>query len=360
MDIRSSARQHKRPEEEALLMVSQCSALQPQDRVRLLTQTPDAATLTGLTHLDVERRIGRPLRSQWNPRRLARGVSRLRWWLQGGSDRHLLWVGDQAYPEHLALVYDPPAILFGRGDLGALNYPRVGVVGTRRPDQTGLSAAAELGASLAASGVAVVSGLARGIDGAAHRGVIGAQTGHGEYGECDVSVTGAAAGAEADVAAGAAPAIAVLGCGIDRIYPVEHKELAGEIVARGGLLLSEYPPGTPPARYQFPARNRIVVGLSQVLVVVQAPSPSGALISAEFALAEGRDVLVHTVGRSWSGCRQLLDDGARLIETVGEVLQERILAEPADEARTAELLRRAQEAKLSLFAGLSTKQEEHR
>ena len=169
---------------------------------------------------------------------------------------------DRGFPSLLSAIYDPPPRLYLRGSRPELLAgPCVAVVGARSCSSYGAQVARSLARELAAAGVVVVSGLARGIDGEAHRGAL-------EAGGLTV---------------------AVLGCGIDRDYPRSHTELARRIAA-DGLIVSEYPAGIEPAPWRFPARNRIVAGLSLAVVVVEARERSGALITADFALEEGRDV----------------------------------------------------------------------
>jgi len=174
---------------------------------------------------------------------------------------------DARFPALLAAIHDPPAGLFVRGgaDPELLSRAAVAIVGARACSSYGAGVARLLGRELASAGLVVVSGLARGVDGEAHRGAL-----------------------EAGVGGGAT--VAVLGCGIDRIYPAAHVRLGGEIAERG-LIISEYAPGVPPAPWRFPARNRIVAGLAAVTIVVEAREGSGALITADFALEEGREVL---------------------------------------------------------------------
>jgi DNA processing protein len=168
------------------------------------------------------------------------------------------------FPPLLGAIFDPPPRLYVRGgaDDGVLALPAVAVVGARACSRYGAHVARALGRDLAAAGLVVVSGLARGIDGEAHRGALDA----------------------------GGTTIAVLGCGIDRDYPAAHAELARRIRERG-LVVSEYEPGVEPAPWRFPARNRIIAGLCAATVVVEARERSGALITADFALEEGRDVL---------------------------------------------------------------------
>ena len=171
---------------------------------------------------------------------------------------------DQGFPPLLGAIHDPPAGLFVRGaaEIELLGHAAVGVVGARSCSPYGAQVARMLGRELAASGLVVVSGLARGIDGEAHRGALDA----------------------------GGATVAVLGCGIDRDYPASHAELAARIRATG-LAVSEYAPGVEPAPWRFPARNRIIAGLCAATVVVEARERSGALITADLALEEGRDVL---------------------------------------------------------------------
>ena len=200
---------------------------------------------------------------------------------------------DAGFPDSLRAIYDPPAALYCRGDFedGA---PSIALVGSRRATPSGKIVAAEMAAELAAAGVTVVSGLARGIDGAAHRGAL--RTGK---------------------------TWAVLGNGLDQIYPPEHRKLAEDIV-RDGAVLSEYPPGTPPKPLHFPARNRLISGLSQAVVIVEAAARSGALITADFALEHGREVFAvpgPVRSRASVGCHRLLQQGAGLVTGAADVIE---------------------------------------
>lgn len=204
-------------------------------------------------------------------------------------------LGDPGYPALLARIYDPPRRLYLRGGHSELlEGPAVAVVGARSCSPYGAEVARSLGRELAAAGVVVVSGLARGVDAEAHRGAL---------------------------EAGGAT-VAVLGCGIDRDYPRSHAEFARRI-AEVGLIVSEYPPGTEPAPWRFPARNRIVAGLSLATIVVEARERSGALITADFALEEGREVLAvpgEITSRLSAGTNALLRSGATPLLGVEDVL----------------------------------------
>jgi DNA processing protein len=215
----------------------------------------------------------------------------------------ILHVGcpEPGFPARLAEIYDPPFGLFLRGDPDALariaEVPTVAVVGSRKATTAGLAFARALAHDLAERGAVVVSGLAAGIDAAAHEGALDAG-----------GVT-----------------IAVLGTGVDVVYPRRNRGLAERILARGGLLASEYWPGTPPAPWRFPARNRIVCGLSQAVVVIEAGRRSGALITADFALEAGRPVLAvpgPPAAESSAGCNGLIRAGAALCEGAEDVVAE--------------------------------------
>jgi DNA processing protein len=204
--------------------------------------------------------------------------------------------GGTGFPPLLAELHDPPARLYLRGGpTTVLARAAVAIVGARSCSPYGAQVARELARELAAAGVVVVSGLARGIDGEAHRGAL----------------------------AGGGLTVAVLGCGIDRDYPRAHAELARRI-AESGLVVSEYPPGVEPSPWRFPARNRIVAGLAKATVVVEARRRSGALITADFALELGRDVFAVpgeiTSGLS-EGTNDLIRQGAIPLLQAGDVLE---------------------------------------
>ena len=211
--------------------------------------------------------------------------------------------GAPDFPARLGAIYDPPARLYLRGTrVDLLHAPAVAVVGARSCSAYGRQVARWLGRELAAAGLVVVSGLARGVDGEAHRGAL--------------DVGGAT--------------VAVLGCGIDRDYPRAHAELARSI-ARNGLISSEYPPGTEPAPWRFPARNRIVAGLSLAVVVVEARERSGALITADFALEEGREVFAvpgEVTSALSAGSNELLRLGATPLLSPDDVLSSLGLQSP--------------------------------
>jgi DNA processing protein len=201
------------------------------------------------------------------------------------------------YPPLLREIYDPPVLLFYRGSLPDGGQGLAAVVGTRRPSSAAAAQAYRLGKEFGLFGVPVVSGLALGIDALAHRGNIEA----------------------------GAPGVAVLGSGPDQVYPLSNRGLARRILSGGGALVSEYPPGTEVRKWNFPARNRIISGLARLIVIVEAPAVSGSLITASFALEQGRDLLVAQAGVSSArgqGTARLAEDGAGVIGSAWEVLQE--------------------------------------
>jgi len=205
-------------------------------------------------------------------------------------------LGDARYPRLLSTITEPPPLLWLRGQAAALSKPGVALVGSRAATPYALAMARRLSQDLVAAGIVIVSGLARGVDSAAHAAAVSAR----------------------------GRTVGVLGCGIDRIYPAEHKDLALEMEAAGAVV-SEFPPGVPPLPHHFPLRNRIISGLSLAVVVVEAPEKSGALITASAAAEQGRDVLVvpgPAAGGRNRGGHLLLRDGAKVVETADDILQE--------------------------------------
>jgi len=243
----------------------------------------------------------------------------------------------KGYPALLRAIHDPPPQLWVRGpaDLGLFDGCCLAIVGARSCSAYGRSVARSLAREAAAAGAVVVSGLARGVDGEAHRGALDS----------------------------AGRTVAVLGCGIDRDYPAAHRQLAAGIVEAGGLIVSEYEPGIEPAPWRFPARNRIISGVSQLTVVVEARERSGALITADFALEQGRDVMAvpgEITSAMSAGTNGLLRQGATPMTRIEDVLvelglegarapkaaplselEEKILAAVVDQETTADEIARA-------------------
>jgi len=201
------------------------------------------------------------------------------------------------YPERLRLLNDAPPLLFTIGDNALLNSPQIAIVGSRNPSRIGAETAAEFARYFATLGLTVTSGLALGIDTASHEGALN----------------------------GGGPTIAVLGTGPDRVYPASNRNLAHQIVEKGGLLITEFAPATQPIAGNFPKRNRIISGLSLGILVVEAALKSGSLITARLATEQGREVFaipgsIHNpLAR---GCHRLIKEGAKLVETATDVLEE--------------------------------------
>ena len=221
-------------------------------------------------------------------------AAELRW--LGASDHHLVPFTDPKYPRLLRELDDRPLALYAAGNLDALGEPSLAAVGSRNPTRPGSDTAFELTRALAERGLTIVSGLAAGIDTAAHRGALTAQ-----------GVT-----------------IAVLGSGLDIIYPAVNRDLS-EAIRRDGLIVSEFPLGTPPRRTHFPQRNRIIAALAMGILVVEAAHGSGSLITARAAQSLGRPVfavpgsIYNPLSR---GCHELIKRGARLAETADDILSE--------------------------------------
>ncbi|XKG39477.1 DNA-processing protein DprA [Marinobacter sp.] len=200
------------------------------------------------------------------------------------------------YPEALSAIHDAPLVLYTRGDATLLQRSQIGIVGSRSASRTGLEHAAQFAAALSERGYLVTSGLALGVDGAAHAGALDAGF----------------------------PTIAVIGTGVDVVYPRQHQALT-ERIADEGLMVSELPPGTPARAAHFPQRNRIISGLSRGVLVVEASPRSGSLITARLALEQGREVFaipgsIHNPQAR--GCHQLIRQGATLVETVADIEEE--------------------------------------
>lgn len=222
-------------------------------------------------------------------------VERTAQWLQQ-PDCHLLVLGDPAYPQPWMELADPPLVLHARGRLALLGVGALAIVGSRHPTPQGADNAFQFAAALSEAGMVVVSGLAQGIDGAAHEGALSGPSG----------------------------TVAIVGTGLDRVYPRQHHALAGRI-ATEGLMLSEHVLGTPPLAPHFPQRNRLIAGLGRGTLVVEAALQSGSLITARLAMECGREVFaipgsIHSP--QVKGCHKLIKEGAKLVETTQDILDE--------------------------------------
>jgi DNA processing protein len=209
---------------------------------------------------------------------------------------HFLSRGGPGYPALLEQTFDPPLVLYARGNPRVLENPCIAIVGTRRPTYYGLQMAEGLASDLAQRGIAVVSGMARGIDAAAHRGCL-------EAGGLTV---------------------AVFGCGVDVIYPREHQQLSREIL-KEGVILSEFPPGTSPSPQNFPVRNRIISGIAVGTLIVEASEYSGSLITARLAMEQNRELFAlpgNITSPQSFGPNYLIKQGAKLVQTWRDVVEE--------------------------------------
>jgi DNA processing protein len=277
-------------------MIGRIPRLTPAERVRICIHCKEEADLWGLSKKAIETLIGRSLTQPWDLEAVYAQAERDATVARMRGIGYVSYVSP-SYPPLLREIYDPPAILFYRGQLPNPELPIVGIVGTRHPSAAALTQAYDMAKTLGHAGIPVIAGLALGIDGMAHRG-------------------------NSD---GGAPTIAVLGSGLDEVYPAGNRLLARRIIEQGGVLLSEYPPGTTPRKWHFPARNRIISALARGTVVVEAPESSGALITARFVLEQGRDLWVASAGIAslqGAGTRKLAAEGAQVISSAAEILKE--------------------------------------
>jgi len=224
-------------------------------------------------------------------------------WLNAADDHHIITLFDPLYPQRLKSISQPPPVLFVRGDPDYLQQPQLAMVGSRNPTAAGKRTASDFARHLSESGITITSGLARGIDGASHQGAL----------------------------QGIAGTVALVAHGLDIVYPATHRALAKE-VTHNGAVVSEVPIGTEPHRGLFPRRNRIISGLSLGTLVVEAALKSGSLITARHALEQDREVFaipgsIHNpLAR---GCHQLIRQGAKLVETAEDIIEELLPHLPA-------------------------------
>jgi DNA processing protein len=277
------------------LMIARIPGLSSRQKVDLIKTFDREEDIAVCSKDDIERIAGKPLKPwSWDALRSQAEGDLLSSARTGTA--YVSW-REAGYPPLLRELYDPPALLFYRGILPDPEKPAAALVGTRRPSSAASMRAFGMGRDLGRAGVPVVSGLALGIDAFSHRGNL----------------------------EGGGATVAVLGSGLDYVYPASNRGLARRILEGGGALLSEYPPGTRPAKWHFPARNRIIACLARAVVIVEAPEKSGALITADFALQLGRDLFVADVGAAsgkGGGCRALAADGAEVIAGVEGILRE--------------------------------------
>lgn len=280
---------------ELLTGLARCSFLTCREKSILVKNLDNLESLTVLSIEDISRMVGRNVRSGCEfPDDLA-GLARRDADIMDKFGIRFVTFLSPDFPPLLREIPDPPFALYWRGTLPDPERPLIGIVGTRSPSGDGAIAAERIAREFGQAGIGVVSGLARGIDAFAHRG---------------------------NVEAGGA-SVAVLACGVDRIYPRSNVRIASHIVESGGCILSEYAPGDMPLKYHFPQRNRLISGLSRAVLVVEAPEKSGALITADFALEQGRDLFVCEVALSsvrGKGTAALHGEGAPAINTASDIL----------------------------------------
>jgi DNA processing protein len=279
------------------LAINRVPFLKPRDKLLLAEVIPSVSEFLKISGADVGCCLRRAVRDgKWLPEDFLKFAEYDRKYLTKANIKYTFY-SEEKYPAQLREIYDPPLVLYYRGNDFRCEQPLVAVVGTRRPTGEALMRAYSLGVELSAGRVGVISGLAKGIDTAVHSGCVSI----GGYG------------------------IAVMGNGIDMVYPVSSKATAFKLLDNGGTLASEYPPGVPPYKYHFPERNRIISGLARAVVVVQAPKKSGALITADFALEQGRELYVHKVGLTHicgEGTATLHGEGAVAIDSAYAVIKE--------------------------------------
>ena len=291
------------------LGISYMAFLKPGEKRVLSGNIASLKELVQLTIKDISKIVRREIKSSaWFPERLEKQVEYALKIMQAYNIKTCL-LDDRDYPLLLKEIFDPPFMLFWRGNIGCLAEKTAAVVGTRRASAQGLKAAFEISKNLAENGVTVVSGLAHGIDGAAHKGAVSAKTAKPDSG---------------------ASTCAVLACGVENIYPEGHKRLSRVMLEKGGCILSEYPPAWSTQKWCFPARNRIISGLSSITAVIEAPAGSGALITADFAIEQGRELVFHEcctgqpkqelTQTKKMDINQYINDGAPVISSADEIL----------------------------------------
>lgn len=305
MTEQQQSEHHLLPERAYWLALKQLPNVGPARIRTLLERFGTIANLWQASEAEIRRAVDGKLRDHLLVSRRELDVAELYQRTTAGDVRIACWT-DPDYPQLLAEIPAPPPILYYRGALIEPDTTAVAIVGTRRVTAYGREMAHRLAFDLAKAGVTIVSGMALGVDGIAHRAALeaGGRT------------------------------IAVLGSGIDVLYPWQHRDLAKRIEQQGAIV-SDYPPGTKPDRFNFPPRNRIISGLSLGVVVVEAPEKSGALITVDFAAEQGRDAFavpgpVHAPASA--GCLRIIRDGATMVRSADDVLEDlhlrRGVAEP--------------------------------
>ena len=278
------------------LTVSLLPELRLREKILLLRNFENEEELYVQSKRDIEIIINRQLKNFWDISEISDRAGRIDTICKMRSIKWVSWT-EAEYPPLMREMYDPPSVIYFLGKLPNPEKPLLGMVGTRKPSPQAQEQAYKIAGNLSAFGISVISGLALGIDAMSHRGNL----------------------------IGGAPGYAVLGSGIDEIYPSSNKPLARRILDSGGALISEYPPGTHPCKWTFPARNRIIASFSRSVLIVEAPQKSGALITAAFALEQGKDLWVASSGIEEGifdrrGTIKLAADGAEVIYSACDVL----------------------------------------
>lgn len=291
----------KNNEKELLkIALSQCSFLRGREKCTLYEKLDGFKDFLLCSLYDISRIAGRVVHPKHYNKEEIKERTEKTVKLMEVYDIKTVFCNGDTFPPLLREIPDAPFMLFYRGVLPDAETPAIAMVGTRHPTGEGIQAALSFGKGFAEAGIPVISGLAYGIDTYSHRGCLEA--------DCAKKITAA-----------------VLACGVDRIYPATNKRLAVKILEAGGCILSEYPPGTEPLAFRFPERNRIISGLSRSVFIVEAPKKSGALITGNFALEQGRDVYVCQSLLSSpqnAGCAELAEQGAVAITGAADVFDD--------------------------------------
>jgi DNA processing protein len=278
------------------LIISILPELKPVEKIKLLNSFCHEEELYLQPKKYIEEILNRSITKNWDMLEYRNKADRIDTVCKMRSIKWVSWT-NSCYPPLLREIYDPPTIIFYRGNLPNPEKSLLGMVGTRRPSPEGAAQAYKLAYGTGLYGISVVSGLALGIDTMSHRGNLAATV----------------------------PGYAVLGSGIDEIYPSTNRSVAKKILDLGGAIISEYPPGIRPGKWTFPARNRIISGLSRSVLIVEAPEKSGALITASFALEQGKDLWTSSTGIQENaafdkrGTIKLAQDGAEIITTESDI-----------------------------------------
>ncbi|MBC8211644.1 MAG: DNA-protecting protein DprA [Gammaproteobacteria bacterium] len=279
------------------LALEQCPGIGPVNFRKIVESagfTPSRASIALLQKANPSLLNSNQLNHLKNPDQ--ESIERALEWLNSSSEHHILTIKDPEYPDLLKEVRDAPSILYAIGNTDLLNSPQIAIIGSRNCTPGGANTARDFSAYLARAGLTITSGMALGIDQQAHQGALDAS----------------------------GNTIAVIGTGIDRIYPSKNRQLAYQI-AQKGLLLSEFPLGTPPNSENFPRRNRVISGLSVATLVVEATRKSGSLITAHYGLEQGREVFaipgsIHNPQAK--GCHHLIRQGAKLVDQASDIIDD--------------------------------------